>query len=176
MHSKVWEALETVYFTVEETGARTRSSLPMDKQWISSTDRARLPAQHLCYSWKYFALSSCLTLSYSPPGANPGGAHYGVAIFQVNNLYSMALFEWGVRNDRCRYHYTLMNSSGASLGPRGEGDLQFNVFPFGHNPQDNSITEMENLWQGITTQRLWYNQVRVPSCYAASRGFPGALG
>ena len=37
-----------------------------------------------------------------------------------------------------------MNSSRASLGTGGEGDLQFNAFPFDHNPWDSSITEMEN--------------------------------
>jgi hypothetical protein len=45
---------------------------------------------------------------------------------------------------RYRCHYTLMNSSRASYGPFGKGDLQFNVFPLGHNLWDSRITEMGN--------------------------------
>lgn len=87
---------------------------------------------------------SCLTISYSPLEASPRGAHYGVAIFGVNSLYSVALLSEVCNSDRCRHHQTLINSSRACLSSGGEGDLQFNEFPFGHNLQACSITEMEN--------------------------------
>lgn len=63
----------------------------------------------------------------------------------MHNLYSMATLSEVCNSDRCRCHQILINSSRASLGPGGEGDLQFNAFPFGHNPWDSSIMEMENL-------------------------------
>lgn len=119
MHPKVWEALETTYFPVEEMGPGTGSSLPMDMRWFSGRDRTRLPAQGSCYTWNLFAVSNCLTLSYSLMGATPGGAPYGVTIFGVNNMYSVALLEWGVQQWQVQVPSDLMNSSCASLGPCG---------------------------------------------------------
>lgn len=108
-------------------------------------------AQCPCYSWEHFAGSSCLLLSSSPLGANPGGAHYGVATFRVNNLYSVASLNEVWDNDRCRCHQTLINSSRTSLSPGGEGGLQCNAFPFGHGPWDSSVAEIESPREGITT-------------------------
>ena len=79
-------------------------------------------------------------------------------------------------NDRFRCHQTLMNSSRASLGSGGEGDLQFNAFSFDHNPWHISITEMENPWEGIKTQGLWSNRVRVLDCSATCRVPPRGPG
>ena len=62
-----------------------------------------------------------------------------------------------------------MNSSRASLGSGGEGDLQLNAFSFDHNPWHISITEMENPGEGIITQGLWSNRVRVLDCCATCR-------
>lgn len=98
-----------------------------------------------------------------------------MAIFRVNNLYSVALLSEVYNSDRCRCHQTLINSSRASFSPGGEGDLQVNAFPFGHNPQDSSITEKENPYEEITSQGLWSNQVRILGSSAISRVPPEAL-
>ena len=169
MHPKVWEALETTYFPVEEMRAGTGSSLPMDMRWFSGRDRTRLPAQGSCYTWNLFAVSNCLTLSYSLMGATPGGAYYGVAIFGVNRVRCATMTGAGA----IRLNEFFLCFSWSMWGPR---DLQFNAFPFGRNPWDSSITEMENPWEGITTQGLWYNWIEIPGCSATFRVPPEALG
>lgn len=91
--------------------------------------------------------------SFFPPlplGANPGGAHYGVATFRVNNLYSVASLNEVCNNDRCKCHQTSI-LPGLLLAQVGKMVYKLMHFPFGRSPWDSSVAEMESPREGITT-------------------------